>query len=107
MVSIGGQETALFLTRGERAAKLLGLDRLTRIKVLPVSLGPPFGLNVLDLPGRIPLPAKVKVQVLEPIDLRAELGAAGDPRDGYDLVTAAMQDTLDALAAERTLPVLG
>src|SRR3954454_13899755 len=39
VVAIGGQETALFLTRGERAAKLIGIDKLTRIKVLPVSIG--------------------------------------------------------------------
>jgi 1-acyl-sn-glycerol-3-phosphate acyltransferase len=39
VVAIGGQETALFLTRGERAAKLLRLDKLARIKVLPVSIG--------------------------------------------------------------------
>src|SRR3954454_19991896 len=51
VVAIGGQETALFLTRGQRVARLVGLDRLARIKVLPVSLGPPFGVNLLDLPG--------------------------------------------------------
>jgi len=31
VVSIGGQEPALFLTRGERAARLIGLDRFLRI----------------------------------------------------------------------------
>src|SRR3954454_19007619 len=39
VVSIGGQETALFLSRGERLAKLLALDRLFRLKVLPISVG--------------------------------------------------------------------
>src|SRR3712207_6317076 len=34
VVSIGGQETALFLSRGERLARLLALDRLFRLKVL-------------------------------------------------------------------------
>ena len=62
VVAIGGQETALFVTRGQRAAKLIGLDKLTRIKVLPVSIGPPLGINLLDFPGRIPLPAKIKIQ---------------------------------------------
>jgi len=60
VVSIGGQETALFLTRGQRAARFVGLDRLARIKVLPISIGPPFGVNVLDLPLRLPLPAKIR-----------------------------------------------
>jgi 1-acyl-sn-glycerol-3-phosphate acyltransferase len=107
VVSIGGQETALFLTRGERAAKLLGLDRLTRIKVLPVSVGPPFGINVLDLPGRMPLPAKVKVQVLEPIDLRDRFGPRPDPDRVYEAVTGMMQEQLDELSEERTLPLVG
>ena len=40
----GSQETALFLTRGERVARALGLDRRFRLKVLPVSLALPWGL---------------------------------------------------------------
>ena len=74
MVSIGGQETALFLTRGERLARLLRLDRLLRLKVLPISLALPWGVNVGDFLGHIPLPAKITIQVLEPIDLRREFG---------------------------------
>jgi 1-acyl-sn-glycerol-3-phosphate acyltransferase len=107
VVSIGGQETALFLTRGQRAAKLIGLDRMTRIKVLPVSVGPPFGVNLLDLPGRMPLPAKVKVQVLEPIDLRERFGERPDPDRVYRAVTGMMQEQLDELSEERTLPLVG
>jgi len=107
VVAIGGQETALFLTRGERAAKLIGLDKLTRIKVLPVSIGPPLGVNFLDLPGRIPFPAKIKVQVLPPIDLRERFGADPDADEAYEAVTAEMQDALTALDEERTLPVVG
>src|SRR3954447_18079585 len=107
VVAIGGQETALFVTRGQRAAKLVGLDRLTRIKVLPVSLGPPFGINLLDFPGRLPLPAKITIQVLPPIDLRERFGKDPDPDDAYEEVTAEMQDALSELSDERTLPVVG
>jgi 1-acyl-sn-glycerol-3-phosphate acyltransferase len=107
VVSIGGQETALFATRGERAAKLIGLDRLARIKVLPVAFGPPFGVTVLDLPGRLPLPAKITLEVLPPIDLREEFGDDLERDDVYDEVTAQMQDKLDELSAERSLPLVG
>jgi 1-acyl-sn-glycerol-3-phosphate acyltransferase len=107
VVSIGGQETALFLGQGRRLARLFGLDRALRLKVLPVAIGPPFGLSLLDLPLRFPVPAKISIQVLQPIDLRAELGAHAAPADGYELVTARMQDTLSELSDERTLPVLG
>src|SRR3954462_14266536 len=91
VVSIGGQETALFVTRGERAAQLVGLDRLARIKVLPVSIGPPLGINLLDLPGRVPLPAKITLEVLPPIDLRERFGSGADPDEVYEEVTAEMQ----------------
>jgi 1-acyl-sn-glycerol-3-phosphate acyltransferase len=107
IVAIGGQETALFVTRGERAARLIGLDRLARIKVLPVSLGPPFGVNVLDLPGRLPLPAKITIQVLPPIDLEDRFGPEPDLDRIYERVTGDMQDTLTELADERSAPLVG
>jgi 1-acyl-sn-glycerol-3-phosphate acyltransferase len=107
VVSIGGQETALFVTRGERAARLTGLDRLARIKVLPVAIGPPFGVTILDLPGRFPLPAKLTLEVLPPVDLHAEFGRDVDHDEVYEAITGRMQDHLDELAAERTLPVVG
>ena len=107
VVSIGGQETALFLTRAQHVARALRLDRLARIKVLPISIGPPFGVNVLDLPGRFPLPAKITIEVLPPIDLREQFGPHPDVDEVYEHVTSVMQDALDRLADERTLPVLG
>ncbi len=107
VVSIGGQETALFLTRGERLAKLLGLDRAFRLKVLPISLALPWGLNVGDMLGHIPLPAKITVEALPPIHLHEEFGEDPNIDEIYDHVMRVMQDTLDAMAAERRLPVLG
>ncbi|MGZ4279792.1 MAG: lysophospholipid acyltransferase family protein [Solirubrobacteraceae bacterium] len=107
VVAIGGQETALFLGQGKGLSRRLGLDRALRLKVLPAQIAPPLGLTVLDLPIRVPLPAKITVEVLEPIDLRERLGARATPKRGYDLITKAMQKTLAELADERTLPVIG
>jgi|SRR5579872_1412398 len=107
VVSIGGQETALFLTRGEHIAKALGLDRMLRLKVLPISLAVPWGLNVGDFLSHLPLPAKITTQVLPPIDLRRRFGARPDKRKAYEYVTGVMQDALDELAAERRLPLVG
>ena len=107
VVSIGGQETALFLTRGERLAQLLRLDRMFRLKVLPISLALPWGLNVGDMLGHVPLPSKITIETLPPIDPRSEFGADPDVDDVYDHLIRLMQDTLDALAAERRVPVLG
>jgi 1-acyl-sn-glycerol-3-phosphate acyltransferase len=107
VVSIGGQETALFLTRGEGLARALSLDRTLRLKVLPISIAAPWGLNVGDLLGHIPLPAQITIQVLEPIDLRERFGADPDLDEIYDHLTALMQRELDDLADERRLPLLG
>jgi 1-acyl-sn-glycerol-3-phosphate acyltransferase len=107
VVAIGGQETALFLGRGRRLARALQLDRLLRLKVLPPVLGPPFGVTILDLPGRIPLPAKIAVRVLRPLDLRERLGPRPNIEEGYRLVTSTMQRTLTRLSNQRGLPVVG
>jgi 1-acyl-sn-glycerol-3-phosphate acyltransferase len=107
VVAIGGQETALFLSRGETLAKLLQLDKLFRLKVLPISIALPWVLNVGDMLGHIPLPAKITVEALPPIRLRDEFGEEPDVDEVYDHVTRLMQDTLDALAAERRFPVIG
>jgi 1-acyl-sn-glycerol-3-phosphate acyltransferase len=106
VVAIGGQETALFLSRGEGLSRALGLDRLLRLKVLPIQLGPPFGITLLDLPGRLPLPSQITVSVLPKIDL-AQFGADPDEDEVYRVVTSVMQEALDELALERDLPVVG
>ena len=107
VVAIGGQETALFLGQGRGISRRLGLERLTRIKVFPVQVAPPFGLTLLDLPLRVPLPAKITVEVLPPIDLQERFGPDAEPEQIYDEVTGDMQDTLSDLADERTLPIAG
>jgi hypothetical protein len=73
-----------------------------RLKVLPISLALPWGLNVGDMLGHIPLPAKITIQVLEPIDL-----SGMEVDEAYEYVTREMQTTLTGLAEERSLPVLG
>ena len=69
MVSIGGQETQLYLSRGTWLARALGLTklerRLFRTDILPISFGFPFGLSVL-IPVNMPLPAKIVTEVLAP-----------------------------------------
>lgn len=106
MVTLGGQETALFLSRGEGLAKLLGVDRSLRLKSLPLMLSLPFGLQIGPLP-HLPLPAKVTIRLLEPIDLRARYGEDPDFDEVYADLVATMQETLTALQRERRLPVIG
>ena len=107
VVSIGGQETAFFLSRGETIAHALRLDKAFHLKVMPISIALPWGVDVGDLLGHVPLPAKIAIQVLEPIDLREEFGAHPDFDAAYEVVLARMQAALDELARRRRFPVLG
>src|SRR5215211_6145779 len=107
IVAIGGQETALFLGQGRRLARMLRLDSLLRLNVFPAQVAPPFGVTVLDLPGRIPLPSKIVVRALPKIDVRERLGQSPDPDDAYELVTETMQRALSKLGDERRVPVVG
>ncbi len=107
VVSIGGQETALFLSRGEWLAKLLRLDKMFRLKVLPISVAIPWGLNVGDMLGHVPGPSKITIQVLPPIDLRERYGKNPDVDEVYSDLMDQMQDTLTALGSERSFPVIG
>jgi 1-acyl-sn-glycerol-3-phosphate acyltransferase len=101
VASVGGQETALFLDRGQWLAKLLQADKVLRLKSVPISLALPWGLNISDLAGHIPLPAKIAIEVQEPIEVD------GDDQAVHDKVIASLQAGVDRLAAERRFPVIG
>jgi len=110
-VSVGAHETVVVLARGEWVARRLRLDKLFRIKVMPLVFGPPFGLVPGGIPT-VPLPARITVELGEPIDWSTRFGpeAAEDDavvRACYEELTGTMQATLDRLAAERRFPVLG
>jgi len=110
VVSIGAQETQLFLSRGTWLARALHLDkverRLLRTDILPVSFGFPFGLSVL-IPVNMPLPSKIVSEVLEPIDVVGQWGddADIDKVDGW--IRRVMQVALDRLARRRRIPIIG
>ena len=105
MVSIGAQETQIFVARGDRLAKRLGLNRI-RLDILPVTIGFPFGLTS-TIPANMPFPAKVVYQVLEPIDVVAQFGKQADVHRVDAHVRSVMQTALDGLARQRRFPILG
>ena len=104
-VSIGLQETQLFLARGTRLARWLGLKRLLRTDVFPIAFGFPFGF--IGAPLNLPLPSKVIIQMLEPIDIVAEFGSDPDVAAVDAYVRSVMQTGLDGLAHQRRWPILG
>lgn len=104
-VSIGAQETQLFLTRGNWLARKLGLTK-ARMDILPISVGFPFGLSMI-FPPNLPLPAKIVTEVLEPIDVTARFGDDPDVDEVDAHVRAVMEAALQRLAAQRRFPILG
>ena len=109
LVAHGSHDVIFVLTRGERFARRLGMDRL-RIGIFPLVAGPPWGIAPVTLPT-FPMPAKVTVQVCKPIDWSGlPLDAAEDPdlvRHLYEEVLGRMQSQLDELVAELPHPILG
>jgi 1-acyl-sn-glycerol-3-phosphate acyltransferase len=106
IVSIGGQEDQIHLSRGEILAKLLGLERRLRTKYVPITFGFPFGLT-MTFPPNLPLPTKIQTTVLEPIHLREEFGDEPDIAEADRVIRGRMQDALDEMAGARRFPVLG
>ena len=103
----GAHQSTVTLTRGERLARLLGMDRL-HIKVFPVIWSIPFGPAPAFVPS-LQLPSKVTVQFGAPLDWsRYRATQARDPEVRklcYHEITERMQEALDALAQERPHPV--
>jgi 1-acyl-sn-glycerol-3-phosphate acyltransferase len=106
VVSIGGQEDQIHLSRGELIAKLLGLEKRLRTKYLPVTFGFPFGLT-LAFPPNLPLPTKIRTEVLDPIDIVAEFGEDPDIDEVDAAVRERMQTAMNELKRRRRFPVLG
>jgi 1-acyl-sn-glycerol-3-phosphate acyltransferase len=107
VVGHGGHESTIILTRGTRLAELCRLDRL-RVTTFPLLLQVPWGLSPAGWPS-VPLPAKIVLQLHEPLDWSGYgTDAADDPHvvdQCYDEITELMQDTLSELARERPYPL--
>jgi len=106
VVAHGAQHTVVVLSRGEKLARLLGLNRL-RVKVLPIMLGPPFGVTAIP---PLPMPAAITVEFLDALDWSGfGPDAAHDEAvvDAcYKEITGIMQATLDRLSAEHPHPLV-
>lgn len=104
-VHVGTHETLFVLSRGERIARALGLDKRMGLKVFPISLSFPFGLTAGPWFLAQPLPAKIRMKILPPCRLW-QLGFT-DPENPEHLqgalkyLEALLQTEMDALAAAR------
>jgi 1-acyl-sn-glycerol-3-phosphate acyltransferase len=114
VASVGGHDTAFVLSEGAWIAN--GLDRISGLKDklrgtrLPIVLGFPFGLTIETIPTHLPLPAKIRTELLDPIHVDKDPERVND-REYVDSiyldVQSAIQNAMDRLARQRRFPIFG
>jgi 1-acyl-sn-glycerol-3-phosphate acyltransferase len=114
VASVGGHDTVFVLSEGQWIAN--GLDRISGLKRklrgtrLPIVLGMPFGLTIETIPTHLPLPAKIRTEMLEPIHVDKDPARVNDREyvnSIYLEVNSAIQGAMDRLAKQRHFPVFG
>jgi 1-acyl-sn-glycerol-3-phosphate acyltransferase len=108
----GGSDTVFVLSEGRWLAdgldKVFGLKDTLRGVTVPIISGFPFPLAVELLPAHLPLPAKIRTRLLEPIELDNDPERANDKqyiKHIYGEVERVLQQGVNDLAKKRRLPV--
>jgi 1-acyl-sn-glycerol-3-phosphate acyltransferase len=114
VATVGGHDTVFVLSEGQWLAN--ALDRFTGLKKklrganLPIVAGFPFPLAIEALPAHLPLPAKIRTEFLDPIEVDHDPERVNDEKyvQGiYDEVHGAIQAGMTRLAKKRQFPVFG
>jgi len=88
---------------------VLGLKKLLRAEVLPITFGLPLGFLQTVLPA-IPMPAKLRLEMLDPVEVDHDPERAGDKRyvkTKFRQVERRLQQGVDELAKRRSFPIFG
>ena len=104
VATVGGHDTVFVLSECRKLAKILRLKKYLRTEIAPLVLGFPFGITLEAFPMHIPYPAKIRTEILEPIEIdtdpdRAKDNAYVDKK--YKEVEASIQDGVNRLAGRR------
>jgi 1-acyl-sn-glycerol-3-phosphate acyltransferase len=112
VASVGGHDTVFVLSEGQWLANALdrftGLKKTLRGANLPIVAGFPVPLAIEALPSHIPLPAKIRTEFLDPIEVDHDPERLDDQKyvqSVYGEVQSAIQAGMDRLAAKRRFPV--
>ena len=115
VATVGGHDTVFVLSEGKWLAnaldKVLGPEEdAARLEPADHRRASRSRSPSRCCPAHVPLPAKIRTELLEPIEVDADPTRADDKayvQKIYDQVEADIQAGMDRLAAKRTLPVLG
>ena len=114
VATVGGHDTVFVLSEGRWIAN--GLERISGLKQklrgspLPIVLGIPFGLTIETIPTHLPLPAKIRTELLDPIHVDQDPERVSDRHyvnSIYHEVESAIQAGMHRLAKTRRFPIFG
>ena len=112
VASVGGHDTVFVLSEGRWLAdgldRVSGLKRKLRGSRLPIVLGFPFGLTIETIPTHLPLPAKIRTELLDPIHVDHDPERVNDRAyvdSIYREVQSAIQDAMSRIAKQRRFPI--
>ncbi len=102
LVAQGSHSIFVVIHDGKWLARMLGVDRLWRVKTWPLVVSLPWGFTPFPPPLYLPLPAKIRMEVLPPIAFDAS-GPEAARDEGYvkqcaRVVETRMQEALERLA---------
>ena len=104
VATTGGPDTVFVLSEGRTLAKILLLKKLFRCDMAPLILGFPFGITLEAFPMHIPLPAKIRTEILEPVDIINDPDRANDIAyvdKKYKEIERRIQEGVNRLAKKR------
>jgi 1-acyl-sn-glycerol-3-phosphate acyltransferase len=111
IATIGGHDTLFVLSEGRGLAKFLKLKERMRSDVAPITLSLPFGVALHLTPFQhIPLPSKIRTEILEPVFLDADPARADDEdyvNAMFAKIEGRIQAGMDKLAKKRKFPIFG
>src|SRR5215207_4866505 len=109
IATAGGPDSMPGVLSGKRLARALQLDRIARLKMLPIALQAPWGLSPAMLP-ELPLPTKIRTAFQDPVRFEVDPERAADDdyvNRKYREVRRSIQSGMDALARRRAFPLFG
>ncbi|WP_037184715.1 lysophospholipid acyltransferase family protein [Rhodococcus sp. UNC23MFCrub1.1] len=107
IATVGGADAMPVLVRGDKLSKMLGLDKIARLKVFPIAVSLPWIIAPAALP-QIPLPAKIRTRFMPPVEVDHDLARVDDEEyveAKYEEVRRSIQSGMDALATKRKFPL--
>lgn len=111
VATVGGHDTLFVLSEGRGLAKLLKLKERMRMDVAPITLSWPLGLALHITPlQHVPLPAKIRTRIMEPIYLDTDPKRLDDQayvESMYAQIEDSIQAGMNELAKKRRFQIFG